>query len=149
MSSIADSNTPQRFFPRETKSDLRLLIPPLIVLMLNICHIDPAIQGYSLQEHVAEIIPPAQLFFAFVHTCSTIYNEIHDFLNRNVVNFPTRSSKLIINELAHGLYDSAHAKEAAIELSKDLLARGCPRRNTATEEQEESTPFACNHGEPA
>lgn len=80
------------------------------------------------------MVLPAQLFSLEVHCHSTINCEIRDFLNTNGVSLPPHSSRLIINQLAYGLYDDARDKDAAIELAEGLISRGCRRRPHAIEE---------------
>lgn len=73
-----------------------------------------------------------------MHNYSTIYKEIRDFLTDNDANSPVHYSRLIINQLAYGLYDDKEDQRVAIELAKDQISRGRHRKPNIMEDSEKA-----------
>lgn len=90
--------------------------------IVSIRSIDTSLSGRNLCAHIAELFPPASLFAKEICDTPTVWVDLRNFLNALGANLAPQSSRRVICTLAHGLYDDAEDRQAAVETSNLIVA---------------------------
>lgn len=68
--------------------------------------LDQSPEGQHLKERIAELFSPS-LFSPKIHALGNAHDNLRDMLHRNGCSLPQHSCRLIVDTLAHILYDEA------------------------------------------
>lgn len=120
---MTDATDPT-FMKNLTSSELSMMKARKKGFVISIRALDPTITGTSLKDTIAEMFPPAHLFSDEIKEIPSVWVELRKHLDTNGTTLPQHSSRRIILTLAHGLYEDAEDREAAIAIANSIVAEG-------------------------
>lgn len=127
-----------RFLSRVSNEELATFSPFQRGMIQTLRHIDPALQGEQLRDHVADILPPAALFDIDLQNYAGFYPELRDFLARNGIQVAPHSSRRIVNQLVVSLYAETEEQNLALDLARDFINHGRGRTSMRAEKPKEN-----------
>lgn len=90
--------------------------------IISMMSIPSDLTGGNLREYFAELFPPSVLFCKEICDIPTMWTEIRNYMNARGANLQQHSSRRVIMTLAHGIYDEAEDRDAAVEMAQLILA---------------------------
>lgn len=81
-------------------------------------------EGEPLMETIEEMFPTCNRFSDESKELTGVWIELRNFMDWNGVSMTQNSSRRVILQLEHFLYDDAEDRWAAVEIANEIVAEG-------------------------